>query len=137
MLGRGFGEQFMKLLANATAPKRFRWWIATSTVVACFAVWPLRLFAQSQVATELEEVQKLKEAELQDYQNAMSFENSNQKLGNYYLHKGADVHKLIDEMEAGKQANPADINKALDTSDAENYDNRRPVPLEDEIGNGY
>jgi hypothetical protein len=87
--------------------------------------------------TQLEEVQKLKAAEYEDYKSAMSFEESNQKLGNYYLHKGAEVHHLIDKIEAGQQVSRAETDKALDTSDAENYDNRPPVPLEDEIGNGY
>ena len=67
----------------------------------------------------------------------MRFENDNQKLGNYYLHKGAEVHHLVDEMEAAQPVTKEQTDKALDTSDAERYDNRPPVPLDDELGTGY
>ena len=67
----------------------------------------------------------------------MRFENSNQKLGNYYERKGSQAHHLIDEMEAGHQVSYEEINKILDNSDAEKYDNRPPVPLDDETGSGY
>jgi hypothetical protein len=127
----------MKVVMNSITTKKFPRGIAMVAAVTCFTVWPLRLFAESPVASQLEEVQRLKAAEYQDYTSAMSFEDSNQKLGNYYLHKGAEVHHVIDEIEAGRMVNPSEINKSLDTSDAENYDNRPPVPLEDEIGNGY
>ena len=127
----------MEVLVNSITTKKFRRRIAMLAAVTGFAVSPLRLFAQSPVVTQLEQVEKLKAAEYQDYTSAMSFEDSNQKLGNYYLHKGAEVHHVIDEIEAGRMVNPSEINKSLDTSDAENYDNRPPVPLEDEIGNGY
>jgi hypothetical protein len=127
----------MEVVVNSMKTKKFRRRIAMFAAVSCLAVCPLRLFAQSPVVTQLEEVEKLKAAEYQDYTSAMSFEDGNQKLGNYYLHKGAGVHHLIDEIKAGQQVGPAEIDKALDTSDAENYDNRPPVPLDDEIGNGY
>jgi len=127
----------MKVVMNSITTKKFRRRIAVLAAVTCFTVWPLSLFAESSVATQLQEVEKLKAAEYQDYTNAMSFEDNNQKLGNYYLHKGAEVHHVIDEIEAGQQVSPAETDKALEPSDAENYDNRPPVPLEDEIGNGY
>jgi hypothetical protein len=127
----------MEILVNLIATKRFCRHAAMWAAVAFFTVWPFRLFAESPVATQLEEVEKLKAAEYQDYSNTMSFEDNNQKLGNYYLHKGAEVHHVIDEIEAGKAVSPDEIDKALDTSDAEKYDNRPPVPLDDEIGNGY
>ncbi|MBV8362238.1 MAG: hypothetical protein JO189_30540 [Deltaproteobacteria bacterium] len=92
---------------------------------------------QSQVAQETEQVEQLKSAEYQDYVNGMSFENNDQKLGNYYIYKGSQVHRLIDQMEKGNQVNNDEINQALDTSAAEKYDDRPPVPLDDEIGNGY
>ncbi|HEY1849727.1 MAG TPA: hypothetical protein VGG60_01790 [Candidatus Binataceae bacterium] len=92
---------------------------------------------QSQLATENQELGKLKSAEYQDYTSAMSFEDSNQKLGNYYTGKGAQVHYLIDRMEEGQPVKDAEIAKALDTSAAEKYDDRPPVPLDDEVGNGY
>ena len=67
----------------------------------------------------------------------MSLENSNQKLGNYYIYKGSRVHRLIDQMEKGKQVSNDESDQALNTSGAEKYDNRPPVPLDDELGNGY
>jgi hypothetical protein len=93
--------------------------------------------AQSTVAAQTEEVEQLKSAEYQDYLNGMSFENNNQKLGNYYIYKGSQVHRLIDQMEKGNQVSNDEIDQALDTSEAEKYDNRLPVPLDDELGNGY
>jgi hypothetical protein len=92
---------------------------------------------QSQLARETDQLEKLKSAEYQDYLKAMSFEDNNQKLGNFYVHKGAQVHHLIDELEKGQQVNDADMHQALDNSDSEKYDNRPPVPLDDETGNGY
>jgi hypothetical protein len=92
---------------------------------------------QSQLAKENQELGKLKSAEYQDYTSAMSFEDSNQKLGNYYASKVGQVHHLIDRMEEGQPVKDAEIAQALDTSAAEKYDDRPPVPLDDESGNGY
>jgi len=92
---------------------------------------------QSQLATENQELGKLKSAEYQDYTSAMSFEDNNQKLGNYYANKGGQVHHLIDRMEEGQPVKDAEIAQALDNSAAEKYDDRPPVPLDDESGNGY
>jgi hypothetical protein len=78
-----------------------------------------------------------KSAEYQDYTSAMSFEDNNQKLGNYYANKGGQVHHLIDRMEEGQPVKDAEIAQALDNSAAEKYDDRPPVPLDDESGNGY
>jgi hypothetical protein len=89
------------------------------------------------VATQTEEVQKLQSAEYQDDMSAMSFEDNNQTLGNYYAEKGAQVHNLIDRMEEGRPVTPAEIDQALNNGDSEKYDQRPPVPLDDEIGNGY
>ncbi|HUA34577.1 MAG TPA: hypothetical protein VMA09_13295 [Candidatus Binataceae bacterium] len=67
----------------------------------------------------------------------MKFEDSNQKLGNYYEKKALEAHRLIDQMEKGNEVDEAEVAKTLNTDNAENYDNRPPVPLDDEIGNGY
>lgn len=127
----------MKVAAQFLSSRRSCRYVALIAATALFSVSTVSAFAQSAVATELEEVEKLKAAEYQDYMSAMSFEDNNQKLGNYYLHKGAEVHHEIDEIEAGHPVSKAETDQALDTSNAENYDNRPPVPLEDEIGNGY
>jgi hypothetical protein len=92
---------------------------------------------QSLLARQTEEVEKLRSAEYQDYLSAMRFEDSDQTLGNYYVRKGAEGHHLIDQLEKGQQVNNAEISHALDNSGSEKYDNRPPVPLDDEIGNGY
>jgi hypothetical protein len=92
---------------------------------------------RSQLAIENQELEKLKSAEYQDYMSAMSFEESDQKLGNYYARKGAQVHHLIDQLEEGQPVNDAEVAQALDTGAANKYDNRALVPLDDEIGNGY
>ncbi len=86
---------------------------------------------------QTEEIEKLKTAEYQDDISAMKFEDSNQKLGNYYEAKAVEAHRLIDQMEKGQPVDAAKIAKALNTDDANNDDNRPPVPLDDESGNGY
>jgi hypothetical protein len=91
----------------------------------------------SGVGIQTERIEKLKAAEYQDDISAMKFEDSNQKLGNYYESKALEAHRLIDQMEKGNQVDQTTITKTLNTDDAENYDNRPPVPLDDEIGNGY
>jgi hypothetical protein len=106
-----------------------------AAATACSSILPPT--DQSQLATRTEEVEKLKSAEYQYYMSAMSFEDNNQKLGNYYAEKGAKTHQLIDQLEKGQPVDNKEINRALDTSDAEKYDNRPPVPLDDELGNGY
>jgi hypothetical protein len=113
--------------------------LGSIVVLIAVAYWSLRPSGSlaAGVVTQLEEAQTLKAAEYEDYTNAMNFEDSNQKLGNYYLSKGIEVHQLIDKLEQGQAVNKVTIDKALDTSEADKYDNRPPVPLDDEIGNGY
>jgi hypothetical protein len=69
--------------------------------------------------------------------SAMEYEDTNQQLGSYYAHKGLQVHSLIDQLEEGHQVNDVEIGQALDNSDSANYDNRPPLPLDDESGSGY
>jgi hypothetical protein len=92
---------------------------------------------QSQLARQTEKLERLKSAEYQDYLSAMRFEDNDQKLGNYYARKGSQAHQLIDQLEKGHQVNDSEISRVLDNSDSEKYDNRPPVPLDDETGNGY
>jgi len=129
----------MKVFVDLLTPKELGGSIillaAVASLNACYSL-PLGT-SQSQLATQTQELEKLKSAEYQDYMSAMSFEDNNQKLGNYYAKKGAQVHHLIDQLEKGQPANDAEITQALDTSNADKYDNRPPVPLDDEIGNGY
>ena len=110
---------------------------AAITLTACSSVLSLNPPEQSQLAIQTEQLEKLKSAEYQDYMTAMSFEDSNQKLGNYYATKGSQVHSVIDEMEQGRQVSTDQVSQALNTSDAEKYDDRPPVPLDDETGDGY
>ena len=110
---------------------------AVAWLTGCSSFLPAMAPPESGLATQTEQVEQLKAAEYQDYTTGMTFENSNQKLGNYYISKGTQVHRLIDQMEEGHQVSSNEINQALDNSNAEKYDNRPPVPLEDEIGNGY
>jgi hypothetical protein len=127
----------MKILGNPLTDKKLKHCVVLAWALVPLSAWPLSAFAQSNLATQTEEVEKLKAAEYEDYINAMNFENDNQKLGNYYLHKGAQIHHLIDQMETGQPVSKQETDKALDNSNAENYDNRPPVPLDDEIGDGY
>jgi hypothetical protein len=92
---------------------------------------------ESQLARQTEQLEKLKSAEYQDYLSAMRFEDNDQKLGNYYARKGSQAHRLIDQLEKGHQVNDSEMSRVLDNSDSEKYDNRPPVPLDDETGNGY
>jgi hypothetical protein len=112
--------------------------MAVASLTACSSISPTPGPAdQPQLAVEAEKLERLKSAEYQDYMTAMTFENSNQKLGNYYAAKGSQVHHLIDQMEEGHQVNYTDIRQALDNSESAKYDDRPPVPLDDMTGNGY
>jgi hypothetical protein len=129
----------MKVFENALTLKNFPGFIFLTMAIAflngCSAL-PSGT-NRSQLAIENQELGKLKSAEYQDDTSAMSFEDSNQKLGNYYAEKGAQVHHLIDQMEEGQPVTDAEVDQALDTSAADKYDDRPPVPLDDEVGNGY
>jgi hypothetical protein len=131
----------MKLIAHVFNNQKlvaiFSLALASVTLAACSSALPLNPSEQSRLAIQTEQLEKLKSAEYQDYMTAMSFEDSNQKLGNYYATKGAQVHGVIDEMEQGRQISSDQVSQVLDTSDAEKYDDRPPVPLDDETGNGY
>jgi hypothetical protein len=131
----------MKVIVNSLTTQRFVALIFLLSAVAwltgCSSILPATAPHESGLATQTEQVEQLKSAEYQDYTTGMTFENSNQKLGNYYISKGTQLHHLIDQMEEGHQVSSNEINQALDNSNAEKYDNRPPVPLEDEIGNGY
>jgi len=109
--------------------------VLVTSLTACYAV-PSGTNS-SPIAVQGEEIEQLKSAEYQDDISAMKFEDSNQKLGNYYQSKAVEAHRLVDQMEKGQQVDEAKIAQALNTDDADNYDNRPPVPLDDEIGNGY
>jgi hypothetical protein len=106
-----------------------------TSLSACYAAPSATV--SSPIAVQTEEIEKLKTAEYQDDISAMKFEDSNQKLGNYYETKAVEAHRLIDQMEKGQQVDAAKVAKALNTEDADKYDNRPPVPLDDELGNGY
>jgi hypothetical protein len=71
-------------------------------------------------------LQKLKAAEYRDYMTAMTFEDGNRKLGNFYAAKGSQVHAVISEMEDGKPVHDIEISRALDDSDSARYDNTPP-----------
>ena len=143
---RDFASQLsnlhMKVFVNSLTSERLGVFLVFSLVVASLSACSSISVAsgsasQSTLGAQTEEVEKLKSAEYQDYMSAMSFEDSNQKLGNYYATKGAQVHKLIDQMEEEHGVSHSEIGRALDNSDAEKYDVRPPVPLDDETGNGY
>jgi hypothetical protein len=132
----------MKIFANSLTIKALHGFIVLVLAVALLNACSSNSAAtnpgdQSQLARQTEQLQKLKSAEYQDDLSTMSFEDNNQKLGNYYAQKGVQVHHLIDQLEEGHQVSDTEIHHALDNSDSEKYDNRPPVPLEDETGNGY
>jgi hypothetical protein len=112
--------------------------LAVASLTACSSISSAKGPAdQPQLAVEAEELEKLKSAEYQDYMTAMTFENSNQKLGTYYVTKGTQVHSLIDQMEEGHPVDYNQISRALDNSDSAKYDDRPRVPLDDMTGSGY
>jgi hypothetical protein len=82
---------------------------------------------QTRLAVQEEQLQKLKSAEYQDYMAAMTYEENNRKLGNYYAAKGSQVHNIISQLEDGTQVNDIEISRALDDSDSARYDDRPPA----------
>ncbi|HUN60221.1 MAG TPA: hypothetical protein VMU41_19080 [Candidatus Binataceae bacterium] len=132
----------MKMLTNSFWPSRIGGAIillaAATSLNACSSIsYATSPSEQSKLATQTQQIQKLQSAEYRDDMNAMTFEDNNQTLGNYYADKGAKAHKLIDELEEGHEVSPLEIDQVLNNSDADKYDQRPPVPLDDEIGNGY
>jgi hypothetical protein len=109
--------------------------VLVTSLSACYAV-PSGT-PSTAIGVQTEEIEKLKSAEYQDDISAMKFEDSDQKLGNYYETKAVEAHRLVDQMEKGQPVDESTVAKALNTDDADKYDNRPPVPLDDEIGNGY
>ncbi len=105
---------------------------AVVSLTACSSVSSAKDPAdQTRLAVQVEQLQKLKTAEYDDYMTAMTFEDSNRKLGNYYAAKGSQVHAVISEMEDGKPVNDAEISRALDDSDSARYDKTPPPSRED------
>ncbi|MGD0119574.1 MAG: hypothetical protein ABSD30_16020 [Candidatus Binatus sp.] len=82
---------------------------------------------QTRLAIQMGQLQKLKTAEYEDYMAAMTSEDANQKLANYYAAKGTQVHGVISAMEDGQPVNDMEISRALDDSDSARYDNTPPL----------
>jgi hypothetical protein len=105
---------------------------AVVSLTACSSVSSAKDPAdQTRLSAQVEQLQKLKTAEYDDYMTAITFEDSNRKLGNYYAAKGLQVHGVISEMEDGKPVNDTEISRALDDSDSARYDNTPPPSRED------
>lgn len=128
----------MKIVGYSVTTERLGGFIVLFTTVAWLnACSSMPYVTSPTIARQTEEVQKLQSAEYQDDMSAMSFEDNNQTLGNYYAEKGTQVHNLFDRVEEGRLVTSAEIDQALNNSDSEKYDQRPRVPLDDEIGNGY
>jgi Txe/YoeB family toxin of Txe-Axe toxin-antitoxin module len=108
--------------------------VVIASMTACSYISPTEEpTVQTPLAKRMDELQKLKTAEDQDYTKAMKNEESNRKLGNYYARKGSQAHRLIDEMEDGHQVNESEVSQALDDSDSVNFYERPPFnPFERE-----
>ncbi len=103
---------------------------AVVSLTACSSVSSAKDPAdQTRLSAQVEQLQKLKTAEYDDYMTAMTFEDSNRKLGNYYAAKGLQVHGVISKMEDGKPVNDTEISRALDDSDSARYDNTPPPSI--------
>src|ERR1700678_4489227 len=104
---------------------------AAVSLIGCSSVSPAKDPAdQTRLTVQMEKLQQLKTAEYNDYMTAMTFEDGNRKLGNYYAAKGAEVHSVISEMEDGQPVNDTEISRALDDSDSARYD-KTPPPYRD------
>jgi hypothetical protein len=104
---------------------------AVVSLTACSSVSSAKDPAdQTRLTVQMEQLQKLKTAEYHDYMTAMTSEEGNRKLGNYYAAKGSQVHGIISEMEDGQPVNDIEISRALDDSDSARYDNAPPPDAE-------
>src|SRR6202522_867321 len=56
-----------------------------------------------EVAKQVDDLQKLRAAEYDDFTNGIGCEESNKKLGTYYFSKGLQAHDLILQEEEGHQ----------------------------------
>ncbi len=70
--------------------------IAIVSLVACSAESSAQNSSvQKEVAKEIEDLQNLRAAEYEYFTHGMACEESNKKLGIYYLSKGLEAHDLI------------------------------------------
>ena len=104
---------------------------ATVSLTACASISGQSTTDQTRTGAQVAELNKLKAAEYQDYMAAMTFEETNRKLGNYYAAKGSQVHSLISQMEDGTSVNDIEITRALDDSDSALYDEMPPTRISD------
>ena len=101
--------------------------IAIISLVACSAQSSAQNSSvPKEVAKQVEDLQELRAAEYQDFTNFMGCEESNKKLGNYYLSKGLEAHDLILQEEEGNQIGDIALSHALDDRDASLYDTNPP-----------
>jgi hypothetical protein len=103
--------------------------IAIVSLVACSAEPSAQNSSvQKEVAKQVENLQQLRAAEYQYFMNGMACEESNKKLGTYYLSKGLEAHDLILQDEEGHQISEIALFHALDDRDAALYDTNPPPP---------
>ena len=76
---------------------------------------------QPTIAANLNQLEQLKSAEYKDYMNAITFEDKEQKVGDYYYSKAGEVHQVIDKMESGQTVSGDEVNHALNDNDAKYY----------------
>ena len=103
--------------------------IAIVSLVACSAESSAQNSSvQKEVAKEMEDLQNLRAAEYEYFTHGMACEESNKKLGIYYLSKGLEAHDLILQDEEGHPISDIALFHALDDSDAVLYDTNPPLP---------
>jgi hypothetical protein len=101
--------------------------IAIVSLVACSAESSAQNSSvPKEVAKQVDDLQKLRAAEYQDFTNGMGCEESNKKLGTYYFSKGLEAHDLILQQEEGHQLSDIALFHALDNRDARLYDTNPP-----------
>jgi hypothetical protein len=103
--------------------------IAIVSLVACSAESSAQnSLIRKEVAKQMEDLQQLRTAEYDDFTNGMACEESNKRLGTYYLSKGLEAHDLILQEEEGHQIGDIALSRALDDRDAVLYDTNPPPP---------
>ncbi|MGD0119197.1 MAG: hypothetical protein ABSD30_14110 [Candidatus Binatus sp.] len=79
-----------------------------------------------EVAKQVDDLQKLRAAEYDDFTNGIGCEESNKKLGTYYFSKGLQAHDLILQEEEGHQISDIALFQALDNRDSVLYNANPP-----------
>ncbi|MFZ0887504.1 MAG: hypothetical protein WA005_03560 [Candidatus Binataceae bacterium] len=97
--------------------------IGAAALALALSAWPVAAeqTAGTSSGTQAATIDQLRQAEQSDRMNATSWTADNPTLDHYYDQKADQVDTLIKQLEAGQTVSPKEVDRALDTSGAQQY----------------